>query len=249
MPVRTAIRFSSLRRCALLGSMLALPTLTLAQGTPPEWRGLYAGGGGAYTTVSVEVGGGCGRNCDDWYYYPAYDEGDGDYGFVGHVGYRFNRFVAAELSYLDAGTIAWKENHVYLPDLGGYFGNYVEFDSTMPAASALLILPFFDRWETYLRLGAGYWEGTSHQVLFNEYTGEVLQRDVEDSGLGWMIGIGLGVSFAQAWHVRLDLQTASVDGDMFNTLKDTGLDSMLLELQYRFGASRPATPNTASPAQ
>jgi hypothetical protein len=48
------------------------------------------------------------------------------------------------------------------------------------------------------------------------------------------------VSFAQAWHVRLDLQTASVDGDMFNTLKDTGLDSMLLEVQYRFGANRPA---------
>jgi hypothetical protein len=56
------------------------------------------------------------------------------------------------------------------------------------------------------------------------------------AGVGFLMGVGVGVSLAEAWHVRLDMQSVTIDGDVLNVREDTGLDSFLLELQYRFGA-------------
>ncbi len=41
---------------------------------------------------------------------------------------------------------------------------------------------------------------------------------------------------AKGWHVRLDLQTPGIDEDMLDAQNDTSLDSILLDVQYRFGA-------------
>ena len=62
----------------LLLAALAWTAPAPAQGTPESWRGFYAGAGGSYSNVSVEVPGSA---CWDCYYwdYPEYDEGDGDY--------------------------------------------------------------------------------------------------------------------------------------------------------------------------
>jgi len=51
-----------------------------------------------------------------------------------------------------------------------------------------------------------------------------------------LAGVGAGVTVAKGLHVRLDLQTVGIDEDVLNAREDTTLDSVLLEVQYRFGA-------------
>jgi hypothetical protein len=103
----------------------------------------------------------------------------------------------------------------------------------------------------YLRLGAGFWDGTSSQRLDQSFGNDVVTRSVDDSGTGFLAGVGVGVSFGEAWHLRLDLQTVTIDEDVLNSDDDASIDSFLLELQYRIGAHRasiqPSAPPTATP--
>jgi hypothetical protein len=224
-----------------------------AQGSAASWQGFYVGGGGSYSNVSVEVNEGCfDYDCYWWGDYYDYDEGDGAYSYAVHAGYRFNQFVAAEANYFDTGTIRWEENLVYIPECQDYCNNHVEFTAQVAQLSVLGILPFAQRWEGYLRLGTSFWNGESRQRLDDPFSPAVIvAREVDDSGVGILFGLGIGVRLAQAWHARLDFQFFTIDEDVLNASDDTTLDSVLLELQYRFGARdaeiRPAGPATATP--
>jgi len=52
----------------------------------------------------------------------------------------------------------------------------------------------------------------------------------------------IGVTLAESWHVRLEFQTLTIDRQVLNARDDAGLDSILLELQYRFGAKGTSVP-------
>lgn len=233
----TAFRATAGFATLLLASLLSA-TSARAQGTDPAWRGFYLGGGGSYSTVSVEAGSGCYESYCWWGDYDDYEEGDGSYSYAVHAGYRINPFVAIEVNHLDTATIRWDQNFVYFPEFDGVYNNRVDFEARLTELSLLGILPFAGRWEVYLRAGAGFWDGSSAQQLDEAFGDDVVRRDVEDSGVGFLIGMGLGVTIAESWHLRLDLQSVTLDGDVLNTREDSGLDSMLLEVQYRFGARR-----------
>jgi hypothetical protein len=203
---------------------------------PSPWTGFYVGGGGSYSTVSVETSGDCYDGCYWWGDYNSYDQGDGAYGYSLHAGWRVHQFVAVEASYLDTGKIGWHENLVYMPELKDYYNNRVDFSAQVAEVSVLGILPFANSWEAYLRLGAGFWDGQSEQRLEQSFGNAVVTGEVDDQGTGLLIGIGLGVTLAKAWHLRLDYQTVGIDEDVLNAQRDTTLDSLLFELQYRFGA-------------
>jgi hypothetical protein len=203
---------------------------------PASWRGLYLGGGGSYSNVSVEVGNGaCYDECYWWGDYYNYDQGDGAFGYSVHAGLRVHRYVALELSYLGAGTIRWEKDLVYMPEFNDYYNNRVDFQAKVTEVSVLGILPF-DPFEAYLRVGAGFWDGHSKQRLDQSFGNVVITRDVDDEGTGLLLGVGIGVTFGRGLHVRLDLQTTGIDEDVLNAREDTSLDSILLEVQYRFGA-------------
>ncbi|HET7202709.1 MAG TPA: outer membrane beta-barrel protein [Steroidobacteraceae bacterium] len=230
-------------RLALLLATVTFVAPAFAQGTPESWRGVYAGAGGSYSNVSVEIpGSGC-RDCYYWWGdYPAYDEGDGDYSYVGNVGYRAGRYFAVEAAYVDAGTIGWDKPFVWMPELDGYYRNQVDFSAEIPEISAVGIFPFLRRWEVYGRLGAGFWSGESQQTLTNVDTGEVIHRRASDDGVGALVGLGLGFSFAESLHTRFEYQAVWIDGDALNVNSETTLDSITWELQYRFGARRATAP-------
>lgn len=208
-----------------------------AAGEPLQVRqGVYFGGGGSYSNVSVEVPG---SYCDDCYLwdYPSYDEGDGDYSYVAHVGYRVGRYFAVEAMYVDTGTIGWNESYVWTPELGGgYYRNEVEFEAQVPELTVLGIFPFLGRWEAFGRFGVGLWSADSQQTLTNVDTLEVIHRSVSDDGAGIVVGLGLGFGFTEALHTRLEYQAVWIDGDSLNVGSETTLDTFTLELQYRFGA-------------
>jgi hypothetical protein len=203
---------------------------------PEAWRGFYLGGGGSYSNVSVKVGdSGCYDDCY-WGDYSNYDQGDGAIGYSVHAGLRVHRYVALEVSYLDPGTIRWDKNLVYMPEFNDYYNNRVDFQSKVTEVSVLGIVPFEDAFEIYLRLGAGFWDGQSTQRLDQSFGDKVITRDVNDDGTGLLLGVGFGVTVAKGLHIRLDLQTVGIDEDVLNAEKDTSIDSVLLEVQYRFGA-------------
>jgi hypothetical protein len=221
---------------ASLATLCLLATAVRAEEAPKPWLGFYAGGGGSYSTVSVNVAGGdCYDECYWWGDYDDYDQGDGAFGYALHAGLRVHEYVAFEVNYLDTGNISWDENLVYMPEFKDYYNNRVDFSAKVTEVSILGILPF-DPWEVYLRLGAGFWDGKSQQRLDQSFGTAVVTRDVEDNGTGVLVGIGFGVTLAKTWHLRLDLQTVGIDEDVLNAQDDTTLDSLLFEVQYRFGA-------------
>lgn len=231
----------------IAGTLATVLATTLMSTAPAQsqdtWRGVYIGGGGTYSTVSVEVGGGkCYDDCYWWGDYDYYEEGDGDFSYALHAGWRINPFVALELGYVDTATIRWDEYFVYMPEFQDFYDNEVEFSAQVPELSVLGILPFADIWEIYARLGVGFWDGTSKQRLSNPY--EVINRSVDDSGADFLFGLGAGVTVAEGLHLRLDFQTLTIDGDVLNTHDDASLDTILFELQYRFGSRGAAAPTT-----
>jgi hypothetical protein len=231
-----------------IAAAFLLASAAQAQGFGYPWRGPYVGGGGNYSTVSVEVGSTC-YDYDCWWgEYDYYEEGDGDYGYNLHAGWRLHDFVALEVGYLDTGTIRWDENLVYFPEFNDYYNNRVDFTAEIAQIAVVGILPFAERYEVYLKLGAGLWDAESIQRLDQSFGADVVNRQVSDSGTGFFGGVGFGVTFANALHVRFELQSTTIDEDVLNARNDAGVDAMLLEVQYRFGAGKAATIQPSAPA-
>jgi len=225
---------------------LLLASSAQAQAVQEPWRGFYLGGGGTYSTVSVKVGEACYDYECWWGEYAYYEDGDGDYGYSLHAGLRVHDFVALEANYVDTGTIRWDENLVYFPEFNDYYNNRVDFSAQITEVSVLGILPF-DRYELYLRLGAGFWDGESEQRLDQSFGTDVVTRRVTDSGTGFLGGVGVGITFAETVHVRFELQTTTIDEDVLNARDDASVDSMLLEVQYRFGAHKAVVQPVGAP--
>jgi hypothetical protein len=205
-------------------------------GAPAGWRGFYFGGGGTYSNVSVQVGhGDCHDDCY-WGDYYDYDEGDGDYGYSLHAGWRMHRFVALEVSYLDAGTIGWDQDLVYMPEFNDYYNNRIEYSAKATEVTVLGILPMGSMWEAYMKVGAAFTESESQQRLDQSFGDAVITRSVSDRGTDFVWGLGVGVTFADVFHVRLGFESVGIDEDVLNTRDDTTLDSILLEGQFRFGS-------------
>lgn len=234
----------------LLSTILLFAGAARAQGFEAPWRGIYVGGGGNFSDVSVEVGSAC-YDYDCWWgEYDYYEDGDGDYGYTLHVGWRVHDFVALEVGYVETGDIRWEEDIVYFPEFNDYYNNRVDFSAQIVQASVLGILPL-DRFEFYLRLGAGFWDADSVQRLDQSFGAEVVNRSVSDSGTGLLGGLGVGATFANGLHVRFEAQSTTIDEDVLNARDDAGVDVLLLEAQYRFGAGKvtdtpPPAPATAT---
>jgi hypothetical protein len=208
-----------------------------AEAVEPEqpWRGLYLGGGGVYSTVSVEVFD-CDDDCHWWGDYSAYDNGDGGYGWSVHAGLRLHKYFALEANSIDTDDIRWDQDLIHMPEFNDHYNNRVDFSAQVTEVSALAILPVLEIWEIYLRLGAGYWDGQSQQRLDQSFGTDVVTRNVEYSGTGFLFGVGGGVTLGKAFHLRLDLQSVDIDEDVLNARDDSSIESLLLEVQFRFGA-------------
>ena len=203
-----------------------------AQSPAADSRGFYLGAGGAWSTVSVEVG-----SYDDYCGYwgcDYYEEGDGGYGFTVHAGYRFMPYLAAEVTYIDPGDIRFNQGQVLVEGFPGVYKGRATLDITAWEVSVLGILPFAERWELYLRGGVGFWQGDNDQRLVSTTDGSVLQGRNDADGTDFVFGIGLGFAPAKAWLLRVEGQSLTIDGELLYTKKDTGLDSVLFEAQYRF---------------
>jgi opacity protein-like surface antigen len=163
-----------------------------------------------------------------------YKDGDGGYGYTAHAGYRFMPYLAAEVSYVDPGLIRYNQGQVIVEGFPGVYKGKASLDITAWEVSLLGILPFADWWEVYLRAGVGFWQGENDQRLVSTSDGSVLNGRNDADGTDFLFGLGLGFVPAPDWAFRLEFQALTIDGEVLYTKKDTSLDSVLFELEYRF---------------
>lgn len=202
-----------------------------AEDLPETFKGPYVGAGLSSANVSVSYGTYYGWCCGYW----DYEAGEEDTGYGIHAGYRVNRYFAVEAVYLEAGSLGWQESFVYVPDLNGIYNNDVQLDYSAGELLASGVLPFAKRWELYLKGGIAFWEAQSRQRLFDVVTGETIARTVDGDDQDFVFAIGLGVSFARAWHLRMEFSSIMLDETLLNADDgDATVDVLTLEMQYRF---------------
>jgi opacity protein-like surface antigen len=244
--MRTIARTSCRLVAGMIVALLATSvSLAQEQQQPPQptedksWRGFYLGAGGNYSTVSVERPNS--DDCDDgcypyWGGWPTSEEGDGDYGYNVHAGLRLHRYFAIEAAYMETGTIGWDESLVYIAELNDYYNNHVSLDVQAAELSVVGIWPFLERWEIYLGVGAAWWEGQTEQFLDQSFGDAVVSREEQEDGVEWLFRLGLGYTFADAFHVRLEASGFDIGREVLNTRDSTSVDTIVLDVQYRFGA-------------
>jgi OmpA-OmpF porin, OOP family len=159
------------------------------------------GNGGAQGTILVGIGG------LGVFQVPraSLDTDDESTGWRGLAGYRFNRYLAAELEYLDFGTSEIHETYVVedvLPFPGPPLTIEQNFKSDVsgPAVSMLGKLPVGQQFELFLRAG----------VLFADSKVRMEQRlrpsSVTYSDRVLIGGVGVDWNFAGRWSARLEYQ-------------------------------------------
>ncbi|MDH5255910.1 MAG: porin family protein [Gammaproteobacteria bacterium] len=210
---------------------LALCTATPGAGAqsahPATVSGFYAGAG---------IGDAEPSSWDNDYWYSDIESGDSDTSLSLFAGYRFNRHVAAELGWFDAGTMGWEQSLVYVPDLLDVYNTDVHLEVTAVNASAIGILPFARIWEGYIRGGLTFYDAEAGQRLTPSFGGATVDRSVDDSGADFLFGIGVGVTLFDRAHLRLEFQSFFIDEDLLAAEDDTAsVDTLLLDVQYRFG--------------
>lgn len=188
--------------------------------------GFYAGGsiGGSDVSVASDDG-----------FFPSYLTGEEDSASELHFGYRVRRHLGAEFGYFEAGP-AW-ERFVYPSQFNEVFRYAAELDVRVTQLSVVGILPFARLWEAYAKGGIAFSQADADQALTRMSDGAALATGrLDRSHTGPVIGFGVGASPTPAWHVRLEIQSFEVDGELLSVANPTSIDTWLLSFQYSFGA-------------
>jgi hypothetical protein len=125
----------------------------------------------------------------------------------------------------DTGNIV-TVGYRYHPFVAFEAGYLTDSNMSSTQISALLIIPFAKRWEIYVKGGLTKWSA------------DTAPAGNDDDGSTFLGGIGLGLTFWEHWHTRIEYQSFNLDTcEDFNPCSrpDPGtFDSLLVELHYRF---------------
>jgi len=120
-----------------------------------------------------------------------------------YAGFRFMKFVGAELEYTDFGTFTHTT---------GSTTDSVEVTRTDLFVTG--VIPF-GRFEVYGKLGYGYWDGKTSSTGGNSGS---------DDGYDPAYGVGFAVKFVKILAVRIEYEEFDVDGVDKLSMASIGLD-------------------------
>jgi hypothetical protein len=221
------IRIASVIWLGLVGCVAA--SSAVASDAP----GFYFGGGVGATYLSVFDDNNNNDDCCNYNDSYDYKSSDAYASFTAFVGYRFGRYVAAEVGYFYVDSPEWDENFTYVGDLNDVFTSRVKLDYESAQVSVLGILPFAHIWEAYVRGGAAFSHSQADQHLIRAFDGALFDRSVDNDDTQFLFGIGIGISPTPAWHFRVEATTVAIDNDTVNTNGDASIDGFKVEVQYR----------------
>jgi hypothetical protein len=144
---------------------------------------------------------------------------DVDTGFSATIGYRINRYLAAELSYTDFGEYELIERYSGVPDIR------YELGVSGPSVSVLGTLPLGEQWEVFLRGGVLF----ADQEASLKGTSFSFGQDFSDEV--FMAGAGVQWSFAPRWATRLEYQRT---GDMkYGNTGESSIEQASLSVLFK----------------
>jgi hypothetical protein len=144
---------------------------------------------------------------------------DVDAGFGLTVGYRINRYVAAELSYTDFGEYELIEHYPIASNVRYQIG------VSGPSVSVLGSLPLGEQWELFLRGGVLF----ADQDVSVRLTTTLPERNYSDEVI--IGGAGVQWSFAQRWAARLEYQRT---GDLkYDNAAESTIDQASLSVVFK----------------
>jgi opacity protein-like surface antigen len=199
----------------LLSAGLALAAAE-AQDDARNW---YIGAATDDTHVEVYRGGG-------------WEVGGSERGFAVRGGWHFHRNFELELAARRASDLQWTE---YFGNISGYLTSHTTFDTTALQASAIGKVLWGQTFEGYLKAGIAQYQVDGHQVLGALRTDAPLERDVDASGMDYLLGMGLVIKASPQWRVRVEYQYFGIDRDFLGVRAgdDPSVDTFSIGLDYR----------------
>jgi opacity protein-like surface antigen len=154
------------------------------------------------------------------------DDEEGTSWSVG-AGYRFNRYLALEASYVNLGTLNATHTFNMPPFLGGgTFAFHRELETTGPALAAFGILPISDSWELFVRAGILF----ADTDLTTRSNGS--RNSVSFDSEPTTLGAGAQFDWQDHWSARLEFQRSfDVGGD--DVASEADVDGVSLAVIYR----------------
>lgn len=147
-----------------------------------------------------------------------------DAGFSATVGYRINRYLAAELSYVDFGEYQVIQRYS--------FSNVrYELGVRGPSVSVLGSLPLNEQWELFLRGGVLFADQQVTLDITTSSGSSAPATDYEFSDEVIMAGAGVQWSFAPRWAARLEYQRT--DDLKYDNTGESSIDQASVSVLFK----------------
>jgi hypothetical protein len=147
---------------------------------------------------------------------------DVDAGFSATVGYRINRYVAAELTYSDFGEYERVDRYSSAPTVR------YEIGVRGPSFSVLGSLPLGKQWELFLR-GGVLFADQEESIKVSTRVFSSIDPDYSDEVV--MAGAGVQWSFAPHWATRLEYQRT--DDLKYDNTGESTIDQASLSVLFK----------------
>lgn len=139
------------------------------------------------------------------------DADESDVGWNFALGYRVNKYLAAELTYVDAGDASLAATYSTPSSLPASFPDVVSMytvNARGPAVSVLGSLPLSERWELFLRGGVLFAKQEVEARTIVRSPTAINPRPIERDFSDEVVTIGAGVqwAFLPRWTARLEYQ-------------------------------------------
>jgi hypothetical protein len=143
------------------------------------------------------------------------------------AGYRVNRYLAVEASYVNLGTLS-ATHSIGVPAFlgGGTFTFQRELETAGPALTAFGMLPLSDSWQLYARAGMLFADSDLTTSFSGSTDSSSFDSDVTT------LGAGAQYDWGGHWSARLEFQRSlGVGGD--DVVGDADVDGISLGFLYR----------------
>ncbi|MFO1407664.1 MAG: outer membrane beta-barrel protein [Steroidobacteraceae bacterium] len=210
-------------------------TLALAAGTATAADdGFYLGAGVGYGKINVNSGK-IDNSIDNaltgtGYAVTQSDVGQGATPYSLTAGYRFMKYFAVELSYIDLGNADYKGTVSDGVDTAGRVKG--QWEATGWPVSVLGIWPIDDAWEVFGRVGLFMGDVKLNAKVVDGVGDTIIKGHTSDNSNQFLGGVGVNYNFLDTWTARVEWQALPSLGN-----NDTGSgnwNNIQASILYRF---------------
>jgi hypothetical protein len=170
----------------------------------------------------------------------SYEVGSGAFAYALRGGLRLTKHIGVDFALQHTSDLKWTEPSVNVPGVGLY-NSSVAFDTNDAQISGVGILPFAKIWEGFVRFGIDFNRHSGQQLLTNPFGGATFTRAISGNDITYVNGVGVGVTLAEVWHLKLEFASLGLDESIIGVDDDQAfawVSTMAFGVERRFGRAR-----------